>query len=199
MKLNEIRNCCFFTAAALLSVLTSSGQGNLVINGGFAHNASGWTMTNVDVSEGGGYDISIGNPPGSVFLYNSSFSVLVPTLSQEINSLTPGTLYIVSGDYMMEDGKNVTDNSFGVALDSVFLFETKAPADSNWHSFSFDYTAASASVLLSLSAEINGTDDSYFIDNIAMHAIPEPSIVSFMLLGSGVLIFVRRNNRHFHL
>jgi len=52
MKLNEIRNCCFFTAAALLSVLTSSGQGNLVINGGFAHNASGWTMTNVDVSEG---------------------------------------------------------------------------------------------------------------------------------------------------
>ena len=146
MKLNEIRNCCFFTAAALLSVLTSSGQGNLVINGGFAHNASGWTMTNVDVSEGGGYDISIGNPPGS-----------------------------------------------------VFLFETKAPADSNWHSFSFDYTAASSSVLLSLSAEINGTDDSYFIDNIAMHAIPEPSIVSFMLLGSGVLIFVRRNKGHFHL
>ena len=184
--------------ALVLSCLQqpANAQGNLVVNGGFDHNASGWTMTNVDISEGGGYYISIGNPPGSVFLYNPSFNVFVPTASQEINSLTPGTLYIVSGDYMLRLGKNVTDNSFGVALDSVFLFETTAPADSNWHSFSFDYAATSVSALLRICAQINGTDDAYFIDNIAMYATPEPSAWSLIFLGSGLLIYFRKRHRH---
>jgi hypothetical protein len=118
-----------------------------------------------------------------------------PSASQTITSLTPGVLYIVSGDYEKGPGKNVTDNSFGVALDGVFLFETAAPADSNWHSFNFDYTATSTSALLSLSAQINGTDYAYFIDNIAMYAVPEPSAWSLILLGSSLLACVRTRIR----
>jgi hypothetical protein len=34
-----------------------------------------------------------------------------------------------------------------------------------------------------LSAQINGTDDSYFIDNISMEAVPEPN--SLCLVGVG--------------
>ena len=56
----------------------------------------------------------------------------------------------------------------------------------NWHSFSFDYTATSTSALLSLEAQINGTDDSYEIDNISMEAVPEPN--SLCLVGVGGII-----------
>ncbi len=171
MVLTTLALSCFSQSAM--------AQGNLVVNGGFDTDTSGWTITNT--SAGGGYNSAIGNPPGSVRLYNPT-SPNVPTASQIINGLTLGDLYIVSGNYL-GGGKDVTDNSFGVALDGVFLFETAAPADFNWHSFSFDYTATSTSALLSLSAQINGTDDSYFIDNISMEAVPEPN--SLCLVGVG--------------
>jgi PEP-CTERM motif len=154
-------------------------QGNLVVNGGFDTDASGWTLTNVSSD---GYQSSTGNPPGSVLLYNSS-SLAASTASQEINSLILGDLYIISGDYELAGRKDVTDNSFGVQLNGLFLFETAAPADFNWHSFNFEYTATSTSALLSLSAELNGTGTSYIIDNISMEVIPEPN--SLCLIGIG--------------
>ena len=164
-----------------------AAQGNLVINGGFDTDTSGWILTNINFPEGGGYQFTFGDPPGSVFLYNPLFGsrAPVPMASQTINGLTPGNLYIVSGNYL-GGGKDITDNSFGVALDGVFLFESAAPADLNWHSFSFDYTATSTSALLSLEAQINGTNDSYEIDNISMEAVPEPN--SLCLVGVGGII-----------
>jgi hypothetical protein len=162
----------------------ATAQGNLVFNGSFDTDASGWTIT--DISSGGGYISSAGNPPGSVFLYNLSIPT-IPTASQVINSLTPGDLYIVSGDYQGAGGKDVTENSFGVALDSVFLFETAAPADHNWYNFNFEYTATSTRALLSLEAQINGLGAySYYIDNISMEAVPEPN--SLCLIGIGGII-----------
>ncbi len=180
------------TLMPLCFTLSAMAQGNLVVNGGFDTDASGWTITNV--SGGGGYASSVGNPPGSIYLYNP-LSQYYPTASQTINSLTPGGLYIVSGDYQMATGQDIADNSFGVALDGVFLFETRAPTDFNWHSFNFDYTVTSTSALLFLSAQINKTDDSYFIDNIAMYAVPEPSSMALLFLGCGALLGVRRNGK----
>ena len=174
-----------------------AAQGNLVVNGGFDTDTSGWVITNVEIDAGGGYSSSFGNPPGSVSLYDLS-PPNVPTASQEINSLSPGQLYIISGDYRKLLGKNTTDYSFGVALDSVFLFETAVPTDSNWHSFSFDYTATSTSALLSLEAQINGKYDdySYAIDNIAMYAVPEPNSLCLMGVGGmmSALFFRHRRN-----
>jgi hypothetical protein len=160
----------------------ATAQGNLVVNGGFDTDASGWIITNID--SGSGYRSLAGNPPGCVLLYNLSHQNN-PTASQEINGLTPGALYIVSGDYQ-GGGKDTVDNSFVVALDGVYLFETSAPENYlNWYSFSFDYNATSTSALLSLSTLI-GTGDGYYIDNIAMYAVPEPS--SFWLISiSGIV------------
>jgi hypothetical protein len=115
------------TLALLCVSQSATAQGNLVVNGGFDTDASGLTITNVNSSGGGGYQSDFGNPPGSVRLNNLS-SPKDPTASQIINGLTPGDIYIVSGNYR-GGGKNVTDNSFGVALDGDFLFETAAPAD----------------------------------------------------------------------
>ena len=160
----------------------ATAQGNLVFNGGFDTDASGWVITNV--SDIGGYLSNFGNPPGSVALFNPG-STNAPTASQEINSLTPGELCIILGDYT-GGASDVKNNSFGVALDGVFLFETAAPTNYNWYSFSFDYTATSSSALLSLISLRGGKGNAYYIDNIAMYMVPEPS--SLYLIGAGGII-----------
>jgi len=173
--------------AILLSCFMQSvmAQGNLVFNGNFNTSSNGLTP---DGWIGGSYDTQHGNPPPDTFLEPGV------TASQEINSLTPGQLYIVSGDY--SGGSKSAGNSFGVALDNVYLFETVAPPNFNWYSFSFDYTATSTSALLSLSAGLNGTDANYAIDNISMVAVPEPSAISLILLGGGVFLYVRNRQKH---
>ena len=169
------------TALALPIPQLAIGQGNLVFNGGFDTDASGWILTNVFA--GAGYQPTFGNPPGSVSLFSLLSFPAPSSASQTITNLTPGVIYIVSGDYQKVVGKDITDNSFGVALDGVFFFETGAPTSTNWYSFNFEYTAASTTALLTLSARINGADFSYLIDNISMEAVPEPS--SLWLIGIG--------------
>src|SRR5580692_3498904 len=155
-------------------------QGNLVYNGNFETDASGWTADNIF---GGGYTTPGDNSVGCYFL--DDFNSAVPTISQEINDLTPGQLYIVSGNYR-SGGKNFAADSFGVTINNVFLFLTNSPSDNNWYSFSFDYTAPSTSALLSLSAQLNDTGYAYYIDNISMEAVPEPG--NLCLLGIGGIV-----------
>ncbi|HEY1716720.1 MAG TPA: hypothetical protein VGH42_00310 [Verrucomicrobiae bacterium] len=100
-------------------------QGNLVINGGFDTDASGWAVTNV---AGSGY-VSGGDPGGCFGLVNTPS--YVPTISQEIDGLIPGQIYVVSGDYR-SGGKNFAADSFGVALDGNFLFTANSPPDYQW-------------------------------------------------------------------
>ena len=166
-------------------------QGNLVYNGGFeissnGVNTDGWSGEN-GVSAGG-------NPGRFVLLYGP----VMPTCSQTISGLVPGDSYIVSGDYELwkNPDSNVSTPSFGVAFDDVFLFETAAPTNSLvWQSFSSTYTAVSPSADLSISAQLNGVDASYGIDNIAMYATPEPSFAWLLFLGSGIVFHVRRTRK----
>ena len=172
------------TALALLLLPQSvAAQGNLVVNGTFESGSTGWTLTNgAIVAWGWG-----GDPGVACFLISSNESPAnEPTASQAINGLLAGTSYIISGNYEVgkdRGGASPTNASFGVAIDDTFLFEVAASPNGRWQSFSFSYTAASSSVLLSLSSQINGTGVEYAIDNISMEAVPEPS--SLWLIGIG--------------
>ena len=173
----------------MLSYQSVLAQGNLVVNGSFDTDTSDWILTN-----GASYNALFGNPAGSVALDNPD-SKNAPTASQEINSLTPGTLYVVSGDYMRGAISGVTDSGFAVALDGVYLFETTASTSYIWYHFSFDYTATSTSALLSLSTPIGEKGNSYTFDNIAMYAVPEPGSLCLIGMGGimGAMLF--RNRR----
>jgi hypothetical protein len=180
--------------ACLLLPRLATAQGNLVFNGGFDSNANGWTIINTP--GGFGFSPVVGNPGGGVLLDNiEPSSSSDPTASQTINSLTRWTSYVVSGEYQQgkdRGGGSPTDPSFGVAIDGVFLFTVVAPNDFNWHQFSFSYTPISPFIILSLSSQINGTGVSYEIDNIAMHAVSEPGILSLSLLSIGILVICWR-------
>ncbi len=164
----------------------------MVINGGFDTDASGWSITNVENSFG---YLSSGGNPGGCFVLENGIIFIVPTISQEINSLDPGQFYTVSGDYKSL-GKNFAANSFGVTMDGIFLFETNSPPDNNWYSFNFEYQATSTSVLLSIAAQLNGTGYPYAVDNIAMYAVPEPSSLCLIGVGGimGAMFFRNRKN-----
>ncbi|MEI9962524.1 MAG: hypothetical protein WDM76_15815 [Limisphaerales bacterium] len=171
-------------------------QGNLVVNSGFDADAAGWTLLN-----GSAYAGPLkGNPGGWVDLDSLSPSLSDPTITQLINGLILGQTYMVSGDFektINRSGGTISDLSFGVAMDGVFLYETSDPGDFNWHSFSFSYTATSSSAVLSLSSQLNGTEISYGIDNISMYLVPEPSVMSLLAFASGAFAYVYQWRRRF--
>ncbi len=176
----------------LLVPRLAMAQGNLVFNGGFDSNANGWMIINV--TGGFGYSAAGGNPGGDVLLDNLTPSPSsAPTANQTISGLSPWMDYVVSGDYQQaknRDGGSSTDPSFGAAIDGIYLFTTTAPGNYSWQNFSFSYTAASSSAVLSLSSQLNGTGLSYAIDNISFKSVPEPGITG--LFSIGVLMLCRR-------
>jgi hypothetical protein len=182
------------TGMAVLTILMMScfaqlvtAQGNLVVNGSFDTDTSGWILT-----DGATYAELGGNPPGCISLFPSNG---IPTASQKISSLNPGQLYVISGDYYGGAGVKATTEDFGVAVDGVFLFEMNPPTSGLWYNFSFDYTATSTSALLSLSAPLNGTLYPFNIDNIAMYAVPEPNSLCLMGVGGIMSALFFRHRR----
>jgi hypothetical protein len=151
----------------LLAFCFSATAQNLIVNGGFDTNSSGWTTT----ASSGWYEPNKGNPGGCFVLFSAS----TPTISQVVTGLIPGSNYVISGDYNIEGGTITNTPSFGVAIDGIFLLEV-ATTNYGWHSFSFPYTATSSGVTLSLTAQINGTSTSYDVDNIVVQPIPSLGI-----------------------
>jgi hypothetical protein len=97
----------------------------------------------------------------------------------------------VLGNYRNESTQG---SSFGVAIDDVFLFEDTSSGNQSWQTFSFFYTAASLSAVLSLSAQINGIG-TYNADNISMYAVPEPGVLGFLGLGGLAFLKHRRKSK----
>ena len=173
------------TIVGILTILILScfiesvaAQGNLVVNGGFDTDASGWTT---DASSGY-YEPLKGDPAGCFTLYGS--------IRQTVNSLTPGFSYFVSGSYEIEAYGIEGAPSLAVAMNGVSLDNIR-PRNYPWQSFSFIYTATSSSVVLSLT----GTSDVFRIDDIAMYAVPEPNSLCLMGVGGMMSALFFRHRR----
>jgi len=174
------------TVMLLVSLESAKAQGNLVVNGTFDADASGWTLINI-------------LPPGG-YMYNGFFAIWgnpsdQPAISQTIYGLEIGTTYTVSGDYALAKGNNPI-NGFGVAIDGNNLFTGSAPMSGLWVPFDFSFTAASTSVDLTLNAYLNGSNSSFFVDNISMVAVvPEPSSLCLLGLGAAGGLFFRHRKK----
>jgi hypothetical protein len=184
VKIGTLRtSLAFATALFLGSFESAKAQGNLVFNGGFDADATGWTPSN---NLGTGYDSSNGNPGGCIDLFGKPN----PSISQTITGLTIGASYIVSGDYISV--RTPYGNGFGVALNGDYSF---FDGSTSWQHFSFIYTADSSSTILSLVARQNGTEDAFRVDNISMVAVPEPSSICFLGMSGVACLFFSRCKR----
>ena len=140
---------------------------NLVTNGGFDSGAAGWAVSHVDGS--GGWRGS-GGHPGGMFILNDGGGATDPTIEQTVTGLAPGTSYSISGDFIGGNQANSPNGaiSFAVDLNGATLFNAPASDTTNWRSFSVNFVAASTSAQLRLRGEINGTDNDFAVDNIAI-------------------------------
>ncbi len=173
-------------------VIAARAQSTLVFNGDFESRSLGWTMV-----RGAHVSIAGGLHGLACFLASTNASPSTePMASQSISGFQPGFTYLVSGDYWSRKdrgGNSPTNASFGVAFDGVYRLQIAAIPNGNWQSFSFLYTPSSISALLSLSSQINGTGVEYYIDNIVIQTVPEPS--SAILLGLGGCWLIRHCRR----
>jgi len=160
----------------------ATAQGNLVFNGSFNTDASGWTLANLAY-----FDNKAGNPLPCVDLLG-----LTAAATQTINNLSSGTTYVISGDYRIYGSS--TNPCFGVSMDGVILFQDATQQPDIWQSFSIAYTAASSSATLSL-ARINAAGIDCDIDNIAIYAIPEPGSLCLLGVGGMISAIFFRNRR----
>jgi len=166
------------TAVLLLGAAPLEAQ-NLVTNGTFNTDASGWTLGGAGCTTAA-WDGGNGNPPGSVLLNECGESDSDPFASQTISGLTPGASYAITVDVLLQ--VNIgggTGKSFGIFLDSepsnpLLLTEF---LDGNWHTVTVKFVATSTSHTIIFASELDArtpggpgvtTDVSYFIDNVSL-------------------------------
>jgi len=150
--------------AAAIIACAFEAQANLISNGDFATDASGWTYNN---PADGGYLAGEGNPAGSFWVNHNGTNVGSdpdPMLSQAI-STAAGSQYQLTFDY----SGRVIAGGIGLAVDiDGTEVATYAILNSNWVTETFLFTATGTSTVIAFRSEINSTDYDARIDNVSV-------------------------------
>ena len=198
-------------AASLVAAAGSANAANLIVNGGFNNGGTvaapgggfttlgtgstamtGWTVTSGDIdwiqgywqsADGDGYSVDLnGNNPGAI--------------SQTINTVA-GQSYQITFDLSANPDSTVdmtriavvgANGTIGTATYTLTAANSKA--NMLWAPYTLDFTADSASTVISFTSGDNtGTDCCYgaALDNVAVAAVPEPATWALSIVGLGLL------------
>lgn len=176
--------------AILVCGLGQASAQNLFTNGTFdltvPNNGTGggWTTSNVEslawIGNGG-------NPGARILLNASGQAGTDPTIAQTVAGLAIGQSYTVGGDYLIHAPLGSPTNSFGVLLDGVSILNLGNPGLA-WTPFSVDFIATSTSHTLAFAAERNGTDHSYFVDNLRLQLVSVPEPTTLLVVATGAVV-----------
>lgn len=169
---------------------------NLTVNDWSLNLASGW-------SEFYWYWGAVANQPaqdGSRFMNFTSGAGLttLESISQSF-SVSAGTTYTVSY-FERERAAGATLSSWitlGAGSASGSLSQIANGTGAAWTQFSYSFTpdaSTTATLNFAQTAWATGLDNGVFLDNVSVVAVPEPSVLALVALGSGWLIRRRKGN-----
>ncbi len=182
---------------------------NLITNGSFDADSSGWI-----VSQDGGCGAAIGRPysgwapsqvghDGVIYLnacgHNTGNPNIV-TLSP-VSGLTVGGSYVLGWDFIRDNlgQRGSVPNSFLVEISGFSAFGYNYISNSVWGTESLLFTATSTSHSFLFASEANGTDASYYLDNVTLESvsgsIPEAGVLSLFSLGLVCVGLARRRKK----
>lgn len=194
----KLRRWLFTTITLLVLCFAFSSMANAdptVVNGNFetpgpAPNGTvgGWTAVGNDSA--GGWRATGGNPNGTFIINASGALASDPSIFQTVSGFTLGQSYLLTGSFA---GAIINTGSvgFGIDIGGVNMAQLATPGTIVFTPFSVMFVANATDLEIRFRAEINGTDNSYRIDNIAVtqvggepNPVPEPS--TMFLLGTGL-------------
>jgi hypothetical protein len=157
------------------------------INGDFSQqvpvNGTGGGWTTFSLFGGAGWDPSAGNGPPSFLLNNVGDPSTDPTIQQRLCCFRPGQCYTIRGQRRVQAWFGNSNLSFAVLLDTAPILQLPVPtvpADTNWYNFSVSFTATSACHTIGFASEINGTDVSYWLDNLRIECCVTNNCISIV-------------------
>jgi len=175
-----------------------TGGGNLVANCGFeSGDFTGWTVSGNDVpgEEGNLYGVEGTDPyplPGGTAPNSGNFQAFIgdlnadpTTLSQDLTT-NPGGQYLVSF-YLSQQlvGPGTVTNFFDVTFGGMTI-EDLTDVDVQGYTFYSGLVTITGS---SAALNITGGNDigEFLLDDVSVMQVPEPSSLSLMLLGVGMI------------
>lgn len=157
-------------AIGVLSLLGQSASANLVTNGTFDTDLSGWTLVANDGFTG--FRNTFGNPPGS--FQNGNVNSIPSTLSQVLTT-SAGSLYDISFDLFHNDPGQ--GDTFAVTFGGVNLIGPGPIPQTGglWQTFTFNNVAATGP---STTLTFVGYDNPSFfwVDNVKATPGPLPAL-----------------------
>lgn len=166
-----------------------------IVNGDFAvsvpSNGSGGGWTSAHIDGLGGWQDAGGDRGGYFILNEGGDPSTDPTIWQTVAGLTPGWVYMISGEYASWYVNGYPSNfpeSFEARINGLAQFQAPPTDLRVWTPFEFLFLADAESVGLLFAAEANSSDNDFAIDNISITPIPAPA----GLIPLAALILLRR-------
>ena len=169
-----------FFALAIVSKLACA---NMLTNGGFDADLSGWSITQSCVSYTAA---NMHDAPGGLQAMGCNPAA---TVSQTVSGLTVGGNYQLS--YWLKNSYGSGSSTFSSTLGSDVLKSITLAALADWTQYTFDWTATSTSAALTFSLGQTRNSSAWLLDTVSLVASTPPAEVSepgsLLLLGLGAM------------
>jgi hypothetical protein len=199
------------TAVLILMTMGASvaSHAALITNGGFENPIfpqdpfNGWTLTgNVDVgylegvcADGGTFSFTPCNSHSGTYTAALGPNGEGAMISQEV-ATTPGQAYTLTFFLKNDNGdpSQSVENWFGVTFDNQTVQAYSGLGNFDYQEYTFSNLVASSDVT-EVGFGLENTPGGFFLDDVALNAVPEPASTSLVMLSLGLLGFGFRKYR----